>query len=102
MTFQRTLKDADVPEGAVRKATIGNREFAIVRMDNAFHCLDGLCTHEGGPLGEGSLDGRYLVCPWHEGRYDVSTGEADPETDWVTDIETFSLKRDGGDLYIDL
>lgn len=102
MAFQKALKAADVPEGEVRRAVVGNREFAVLRKDGRFYCLDGLCTHEAGPLGEGSLDGDRLVCPWHEGRYNLQTGGADPETDWVTDTKTFRIKDEDGDLYIDL
>lgn len=102
MPFQKVLKAAEVPEGEVRKAVVGNREFAVLRKAGVFYCLDGLCTHEAGPLGEGSLDGDWLVCPWHEGRYNAQTGEADPETDWITDAKTFRIKSEEGDLYIDL
>ena len=102
MAFQKALPESEVPEGQVHKAKVGTREFAIIRLDGAFYCIDGVCTHEGGPLGEGTLEGGQLVCPLHEGRFDPKTGQADPETDWVTDVKAYKTKVEDGYLWIDL
>ncbi len=101
MAFQKALKATEIPEGKVHKAKVGKKEFALVRMGGSVYCLDGICTHEGGPLGEGSLDNGELVCPWHEGRFDVTTGAANPETDWVTDAKSYKTKVEDGYLWID-
>ena len=102
MTFVKALRAADVPEGGVAKAVVNQREIAIIHRDGKYYALDGICTHEAGPLGEGMLEGDELVCPWHEGRYNVATGEANPETDWVTDVKPFPVKIEGGDVWVDL
>lgn len=102
MTFQKALKESSVPEGQVRKAKVGNREFAMVRKDGKFYCIDGVCTHEGGPLGEGTLVNGWLECPWHQGHFDYKTGKTDPETDWVTPVKSYPTKVEGGDVYVDV
>jgi len=101
MAFQKALPEAAVTEGKVHKAKVGKKEFALVRMGGAIYCIDGTCTHEGGPLGEGTLDDGELVCPWHEGRFDFKTGTANPETDWVTDVKSYKTKVEGGYVWID-
>ncbi len=102
MTFQRAVRESELAEDGVAKAVIDKKEFAIVRKGEKFYCLDGICTHEGGPLGEGMLQEGMLVCPWHEGRYHPEDGTADPETDWVTDTKTFKTKVVDGHVWIDL
>ena len=102
MAVQKALKTVEVPEGKVAKAKLGEKEFAIICLGGAFYCIDGVCTHEGGPLGEGSLDDGVLVCPLHEGRFDVKTGAADPETDWVTDVRAYKTKVQDGYVWINL
>ncbi len=102
MAFQKAIKASEVPEEGVAKAVVNKRELEIIRLGGTFHALDGICTHEGGPLGEGTLDGEELVCPWHEGRYNVATGEANPDTDWVRDIKTFPVKVESGYVWVDL
>lgn len=101
MAFQKAVKETEIPEGKVGKAKVGKKDFAIIHVGNAFYCVDGLCTHEGGPLGEGSLQDGELVCPWHDGRYDYKTGEANPETDWVTNVTSYKTKVEGGYIWID-
>ena len=102
MAFQKALRASEVPEGSVAKAVVNKRELAIVRRAGKFYALDGVCTHEGGPLGEGTVDGEELVCPWHEGRYNTATGEANPETDWVIDIKSFPVKVEVGYVWVDV
>lgn len=102
MGFEKALRVDDVPEGGVAKAVVNARELAIVRSGGIFYALDGICTHEAGPLGEGTLDGEELVCPWHDGRYAIRTGEANPETEWVTDIQSFPVKVEDGYVWVDV
>lgn len=102
MTFQKAIKVADVPASGVAKAKVGKHELAIVKFGGGYHTLDGICTHEAGPLGEGTIQGDELVCPWHEGRYKITTGEADPETDWVTDVKSYQTKVEDGYIWVDL
>jgi nitrite reductase/ring-hydroxylating ferredoxin subunit len=102
MTFEMAIKVSDVPATGVAKAKVGKHELAIVKFGGNYYCFDGVCTHEGGPLGEGTIEGDELVCPWHEGKYKIESGEADPETDWVTDTKTFKTKVEGGYVWIDL
>jgi naphthalene 1,2-dioxygenase system ferredoxin subunit len=101
MAFQKALQEAAVTEGKVHKAKVGKKEFALVRMGGVVYCIDGICTHEGGPLGEGTLDDGELVCPLHEGRFDFKTGTANPETDWVTDVKSYKTKVEDGYVWID-
>ncbi len=102
MAFQKALKETELAKDGVAKAVIGKKEFAIVRKGGKYYCIDGICTHEGGPLGEGTLQDGLLVCPWHEGRYHPEDGTADPETDWVQDTKIFTTKVEGGYVWIDV
>lgn len=64
----------DIPEGTGRVVEAGGRTLALFNVGGIFHALDNACPHRGGPLGEGDLDGRLVVCPWHAWRWDVTTG----------------------------
>jgi len=102
MAFTKAIPTADVPEGGVASATVNDRLIAILNRGGTFYALDGVCPHEGGPLGEGTIEGDELVCPWHEGRFRLESGEASPDTDWVRDIPSFPVKVEGGYVWVDL
>jgi nitrite reductase/ring-hydroxylating ferredoxin subunit/multimeric flavodoxin WrbA len=53
-------------------------ELAISFRDGAFGAVSNSCNHVGGPLGEGRLDGDYIVCPWHNWKFHRSTGKGEP------------------------
>jgi 3-phenylpropionate/trans-cinnamate dioxygenase ferredoxin subunit len=50
-------------------------EVTIRQRHGKFHAIDNICTHRGGPLSEGELEGDEVTCPWHGAKFKVSTGE---------------------------
>ncbi|MEY4178771.1 MAG: hypothetical protein RLY70_2345 [Planctomycetota bacterium] len=55
---------------------IGERLVVLFRVEGQFFCLDDVCTHDGGPLGEGRLEGHFIACPRHGAKFDVRNGHA--------------------------
>ena len=63
-------------EGAGRVILLDNgKEIALFCKGGTFYAIDNLCPHEGGPLGDGELDGAIVTCPWHGWQFDVTTGK---------------------------
>ena len=52
----------------------GIHYWALFNVDGGFYAINDVCGHRGGPLGEGELDGKTVICPWHGWRWDVTTG----------------------------
>ena len=65
---------SECPPGRSIERLAGDRMVAIANIDGMFHAIDGLCPHQGGPLGTGVLCGTVLTCPWHGWQFDVTTG----------------------------
>lgn len=59
----------------LRQIEIPGTPLALIWKDGAFRALSGTCNHVGGPLGQGRLEGDYVVCPWHQWGFHRSTGE---------------------------
>jgi nitrite reductase (NADH) small subunit len=70
-----TMKLAELPAGAVAEIVVGEAIVALINVDGELFALDGMCSHQGGPLGKGRLDGCTLTCPWHGWQYDARTGK---------------------------
>jgi thiamine pyrophosphate-dependent acetolactate synthase large subunit-like protein/nitrite reductase/ring-hydroxylating ferredoxin subunit len=69
----------ELAEGRVKSATAGTRTIALVHFDGQYTAMDNRCPHQGGPLGEGSIekgvdDKCWLRCPWHGWDFDPLTG----------------------------
>ena len=65
----------DVPRGEGRALTVDGRRIAIFRSAAGWFALDAVCPHRGGPLEDGIVCDRAVICPLHDRRYDLSTGE---------------------------
>lgn len=63
------------PTGEAREFIAGGRVIALFHVDGHFYALDGVCPHQGGPLGKGSLTGCLVTCPWHGWQFNVVTGQ---------------------------
>jgi nitrite reductase (NADH) small subunit len=66
---------ADVPSAAAKEFVVEGRIIAMFNVDGTFYALDGVCPHQGGPLGKGELGGCIVTCPWHGWQFDVRTGQ---------------------------
>lgn len=62
----------------LQQVKLGTTRVALVYKDGRFSAISGTCNHVGGPLGEGRLDGDYVVCPWHYWKFHCRTGEGEP------------------------
>ena len=66
---------AELSPGTVREVFVEDRIVALANVDGEIFALDGICAHQGGPLGQGQLTGCVVTCPWHGWQYDVRSGE---------------------------
>jgi len=72
--FTPVLDDAALPEGKLTRAKAGEVPVCLLRRDGAITAVAEWCTHLGGPLAEGELDGTIVTCPWHASQFDITTG----------------------------
>jgi nitrite reductase/ring-hydroxylating ferredoxin subunit len=64
----------DLPPGGVKKVRVNGEEVAVYRVGDSYYATQEECTHAGGPLSEGDLEGSIITCPWHGSCFDVATG----------------------------
>jgi thiamine pyrophosphate-dependent acetolactate synthase large subunit-like protein/nitrite reductase/ring-hydroxylating ferredoxin subunit len=76
LTWHRVLDAVELPDGRVRTVVAGHRSIALTHVDGRWGALDNRCPHQGGPLGEGTIENGLLRCPWHGFDYCPLTGGA--------------------------
>ncbi len=65
---------SECPAGTSIERVVNNHVVALANTNGHYHAIDGLCPHQGGPLGKGFLCGTVLTCPWHGWQFDVVSG----------------------------
>ena len=67
---------AEIPDPGRELVEVDDRLVALFHVGGKFYALDDVCTHDGGPLGEGELDGFTIACPRHGAKFDIRDGRA--------------------------
>ena len=100
MSYQRLCSLAELPSpGTARQLALGSLPVAVCNVGAQVHAFDGKCPHRGGPLGQGTLEGTQLTCPWHAWTFDATTGECVTtpgvwQTKYAVEVEGDSLLVD--------
>lgn len=96
--WHRIARVDEIPPGTGKELTAGGRVIALFHVDGEFYAMDGVCPHAGGPLGQGTLNGLVVTCPWHGWQFDVSTGRHCLNAN--IQHPTFPVKVDGDDVLV--
>jgi 3-phenylpropionate/trans-cinnamate dioxygenase ferredoxin subunit len=102
MAKQRIASRSDIAAGTVRVFEVNGRSLAVANLDGeSFYAIDNLCTHDGGPLGEGRLANGTVECPRHGARFDLKTG-AVRALPAVRPVRTYPVTVEGEDVSVEV
>ncbi|WOR15508.1 thiamine pyrophosphate-binding protein [Hyphomonas sp. FCG-A18] len=104
LIWHKVAQTSEVEEGRVKSVTAGTQSIALVHFDGQWAAMDNKCPHQGGPLGEGSIergidDKCWLRCPWHGWDFDPLTGKP-PGGHEDTGQEMFEVDIRGDDIFV--
>lgn len=91
---------SDLAPGQGKVVKAEDTEIALFNVNGSFKAIGNTCRHRGGPLGEGSLEGSTVTCPWHGWEYDVNTGAASMNPS-VT-VPVYRAEVQNGDVFVEL
>jgi len=97
VAWHRVLAAEDLPEGRVTTVAAGHKSVALVHYEGQFSALDNHCPHQGGPLGEGSIENGLLRCPWHGYDYCPLDGKSPGFDDTAI---TYPLEIRDGEVFV--
>jgi glycine betaine catabolism B len=103
-TFQKVANRKDLKEGGLLRVDVEGKPIVLSMVQEKVYAMDAVCSHEGGPLEDGSLEGYELKCPWHYAIFDVRNAKVSEQTVWATDLQPYAVKVDEatGDIMISL
>jgi 3-phenylpropionate/trans-cinnamate dioxygenase ferredoxin subunit len=99
--FVKVANVNDIPDPGKAMLEMDERLVVLLHVGGEFFCVEDLCTHDGGPLGEGDLDDHTLACPRHGAKFDIRTGAAltMPATEAT---KSHPVKVENGEVWIQL
>ena len=73
--FIQVAKTSEIPDPGKQLLEVDDHLVVLFHVDGVFSCLEDVCTHDGGTLGDGTLDGSTIACPRHGAKFDVTSGK---------------------------
>lgn len=100
MSFVRAAKTSDVAVGTVHEVQVEGKAVALANVGGKFYAINNTCLHRGGPLGQGTLQGNVVTCPWHGWEYDVTTGKVVQNPN--VGVACYSTEVRGDEVFVDI
>ncbi len=97
--FETVAKASEIAPGTMKLVEVAGDEVVIANVGGTFYAFGNECTHAGGPLADGELEGGNVTCPWHATVFNVETGQplqgpgGDP-------VPTYEVRLEGDDLKV--
>lgn len=95
----RVASANEIPAGGFKEVRVDDRTIAIFHLDDGYYAIEDVCTHDGGPLAEGILEGNVIECPRHGARFDVKTG-AVLSLPAVSPVPTYAVRVSGEEIEV--
>lgn len=94
----------DLKDGGLLRVEVEGTPIVLAGVAGKIFAMDAVCSHEGGPLEEGTLQGYDLTCPWHYAVFDVRNAKVSDQTVWATNLNSYDVKLDeqSGDISVSL
>jgi nitrite reductase/ring-hydroxylating ferredoxin subunit len=89
----------DLQPGQARAVEVRGNSLALCNVDGQIYATSNTCAHRGGPLGEGSLEGQIITCPWHAFQFDVTTGRCTHNP--ALGVACFQVRIEGQDILVE-
>jgi 3-phenylpropionate/trans-cinnamate dioxygenase ferredoxin component len=108
MSYIKVAVTAEVPPGGMKGFEVNGKKILISNIDGKFYAINSACTHMGGDLSKGKLEGSVVICPRHGSKFDVKTGKnlSGPKILFLklttADEAVFEVKVEGDQILLNL
>ncbi|MGD0450201.1 MAG: non-heme iron oxygenase ferredoxin subunit [Candidatus Bathyarchaeia archaeon] len=107
MVFEKVAETKEIPSGQMKAVKFGAEEVLIANVNGAYYAIGNICTHQGGNLSKGMLEGNVVTCPKHKSKFDVTNGKvvSPPKILFmhpkINDAKTYTVKVEGTDILLE-
>ena len=97
----KVTETKDLPPGKAAAFDVEGIRIAVFNVDGSYFAIDDTCTHDGGPLCEGEVNGLKVTCPWHGADFDLKSGAVLSPPDF-DNVKSYKVVVEGSDLKVEV
>lgn len=99
--YVKVASTGEVTPGQAKMVEVEGKKIALFNVDGSIYAIDDTCTHRGGPLSKGVLEGKQVTCPWHGATFDVTTGDVlDPPA--PNGVARYNVRLEGSNIEVEV
>lgn len=97
--MEPVAKKSAIPPGTTLRVVVNGTEVLLCNYEGEIYAIEDVCTHDGGELDQGELEGCRIRCPRHGAMFDIKTGEA-LTLPAVLPVPTYGVRVEGDDVFV--
>jgi nitrite reductase/ring-hydroxylating ferredoxin subunit len=97
--FAKVAETKEIAPSSMKAVEVEGEKVCIINTEGNYYAIGNICTHVGGPLDEGTLEGYEVECPWHGSKFDVRTGEP-TKPPAVRPVPNYEVKIEGNNILV--
>ena len=98
---QPVARKSQIEPGTAQRVVVDDVEILLCNVDGSLYAIENVCTHDGGALDQGELEGERVMCPRHGAYFDVTTGAA-LTLPAILPVRSFPVREEGDEVFIDV
>jgi nitrite reductase (NADH) small subunit len=101
MPYTKIASQSELPTvNGAKEFLCGDKAICVANVNGVYSAMDNVCLHQGGPLGEGTIEHGKVVCPWHGWQYDPQTGEVVHNR--KLKVAVYAMKIENGEVIVEI
>ena len=97
--FVKVTESKDIGPSSMKAVDVNGEKVCVINAEGNYYAIGNVCTHVGGPLNEGTLEGFEVECPWHGSKFDIRTGEP-TKPPAMSAITRYEVKIEGNNILV--
>ena len=94
-------KTTEVMPGQMKKVLIDENEVVVINIDGNYFAINDTCTHAGGSLSEGKVEGSIITCDWHGAQFDCKSGKLVKFPAKIDDLESYNVVIESDTIFVE-
>ncbi len=94
-------KTTEIMSGQMKKVSVDGNEIIVINIDGNCFAIDDTCTHAGGSLSEGKLDGYAITCDWHSAQFECRSGKLIKFPGEISDLRSYDVVIESDNIFVE-
>ena len=100
-TFHKVIEVNELTPGSCKGVEVSGQQIALFNIGGTFYAIGNACTHRGGSLSEGTVEGTTVTCPLHGAEFDVTTGK-NMTPPAPAEVPSYKVRVEGNDIQVEI